>query len=248
MPPATFDRGDLKSHSAESSPRPSRAVLPPSEAQLRAVVLLFPIALLSLGPYFTLWGLPDAPFPTDPMPALLFVGAFVLGSVLHEGLHGIGYVWGEASWEDLRFGVHWKALTPFAQCEVPTRVQTYRIAVALPGIVLGMIPLGVGLITGYWLAAFYGFLLLVAAAGDFLMLWILRAVPAGTWVQDHPREVGYVIVAGSLASSPPPVSEENLVDEPSPCRNGVLLRRVAFLLAIPVMCVVTGLLLAVVLL
>jgi len=246
MSSATINRGNHESRASESPPRLSRAVLPAAEAQMRAVVLLFPIALLSLGPYFTLWGPPDVPFPTDPTLALLFTGAFVLGTVLHEGLHGVGYACGEASWGDLRFGMHWKALTPFAHCEVPTRVWTYRVAVALPGIVLGVVPLGVGLTTGYWLATFYGFLLLVAAAGDFLMLWILRVVPAGSWVQDHPQEVGYVIVAGSSASSPSPVSEEDLTDVRSNREDGLSPGQVALLSLIPLGCVAAGLLLAVV--
>lgn len=224
----------------------SRSVLSATEAQIRGVVLLFPVALLSIGPHFALWGLPEAPFPLAPTSALLFVGAFVLGTVLHEALHGVGYMRGEASWEDVQFGMNWKALTPFANCQVPMRVQTYRLAVALPGLVLGILPLGVGLTTGYWLATFYGFLMLVAAAGDLLMLWILRVVPVGTWVQDHPSEVGYVIVSGASASPPSPVSEEELVDADAN-RNGISLREVAVLSAIPLACLVAGLLLAIVL-
>lgn len=207
--------------------------------------MLFPIALLSLGPHFALWGLPSVPFPTDLPSILLFVGAFVLGAILHEVLHGVGHVLGEASWEDVRFGMHLKALTPFATCTVPTRVGSYRLAIVLPGLVLGGLPLAGGLATGYWLVTFYGFLMLVAAAGDILMLWILRVVPDGTWVQDHPREVGYVIVAGESATAPAPVSEDELEDEQLGALEGLSLRRVAFLLIIPLVCVAAGLLLAV---
>lgn len=224
----------------------TRSALSPTEAQVRGIVLLFPITLFSLGPHFALWGLPSALFPVNPIPALLFVEAFVLGTVLHEVLHGIGHVWGEASWNDVIFGMHWGALTPFASCQVPTRVQTYRVAVALPALVLGLLPLGAGLVTGYWLATFYGFLMLIAAAGDFLMLWILRVVPVDTWVQDHPKEVGYVIVAGHRSSPPSPVSEEELM-EPRGTRERVFLREVAFLSAILLLCLVAGLLLATVL-
>jgi len=194
---------------------PSQAVLPPIDAQVRGAALLAPIALLSLGPHLALWGLPEAPFPSDPVSILLFCGAFVLGVLLHEGLHGLGHVWGEASWADVQFGMHWKALTPFAQCTVPTRARSYRIAIALPGLMLGVVPLGVGVATGIWLATFYGFLMLVAAAGDFLILWILRGVPAGAWVQDHPQQVGCLVVAGEGASAPPPVSKEDLPDDPT---------------------------------
>jgi len=174
---------------------------------------LAPIALLSIGPYLALWGLPTPPFPSAPVTILGFCLAFILGVVLHEGIHGLGHVWGEASWDDVQFGMHWTALTPFAQCTVPTRARSYRLALALPGLVLGVVPLGLGVATGAWLLTFYGFLMLVAAAGDLLILWILRGVPAGAWVQDHPRQVGYLLVADAESAPPPSVSENDLPEE-----------------------------------
>lgn len=244
MTPGPTDR----STSAPETPlwqiRPSRAALPPSDAQVRGVVLLVPIALLSLGPYFALWGLPDPPFPTEATSIALFFGAFVLGTVFHEVLHGLGHAWGEATWSDVRFGMHWRALTPFARCDVPTRARSYRLAVALPGLVLGGIPLGVGLTTGYWLAAFYGFLMLVAAAGDLLVLWILRNVPAGAWVQDHPREVGCLVVAGPSADSPSPISEDELTAAQKGQPDGLSLGQIAFLLAVSLVFAAVGFLIA----
>jgi hypothetical protein len=222
---------------------PSRAVLPPVEAQVRGAALLAPIALLSIGPHLALWGLPETPFPSDPVSILLFCGAFVLGVLFHEGLHGLGHVRGEASWADVQFGMHWKALTPFAQCTVPTRARSYRIAIALPGLVLGVAPLAFGVATGTWLATFYGFLMLVAAAGDFLILWILRGVPAGAWVQDHPQQVGCLVVAGADAPSPSPVSKEDLPDDPTSGDN-LSFAHLLVLAAVSAVCAAVGFLIA----
>ncbi|MEF8816797.1 MAG: DUF3267 domain-containing protein [Salinibacter sp.] len=222
----------------------SQAVLPPTEAQVRGAALLAPIALLSLGPHLALWGLPETPFPSAPVSILLFCGAFVLGVLLHEGLHGLGHVWGEASWGDVQFGVHWKALTPFAQCTVPTRARSYRIALALPGLVLGAGPLGVGLVTGHWLTTFYGFLMLVAAAGDFLILWILVGVPAGAWVQDHPQKVGGLVVADADAPRPASVSEDDLADESNADGETVSFSLLFFLAAFSAACAALGFLIA----
>ncbi|MFB6099363.1 MAG: DUF3267 domain-containing protein [Salinibacter sp.] len=194
-------------------PPPSRTALPPIDAQVRGAALLAPIALLSLGPYLALWGLPTPPVPSTPGAIVLFCVAFVLGVLVHEGLHGLGHVWGEASWADVQFGMHWNALTPYAQCTVPTRARSYRLAVALPGLVLGVAPLVLGVATGAWPVAFYGFLMLVAAAGDLLLLWILRSVPARAWVQDHPSQVGCLVVAPAEAPQPAAVSAADLPDE-----------------------------------
>lgn len=224
---------------------PSRAVLPPMEAQLRAAVLLVPIALLSLGPHLAHWGIPDPVFPKNVGSALLFIAAFVVGTLLHEALHGLGHMLGEASWDDVEFGMHWGALTPFAQCLVPARARDYRVAVALPGIVLGVVPLAVGLITGLWLVTFFAFLMLVAAAGDVLVLFILRPVPSDMWVQDHPTAVGCLVVAPAGAANPPPVSADDLPKEEEAMREGVSLRLVAVLMVVSAVFAVVGFLIAV---
>ncbi len=224
--------------------RPSRAVLPPAQAQLRAVVLLIPIALLSLAPYFALWGLPEDPFPTSVAATVLFLLAFVAGTALHEALHGLGHVWGEASWSNVQFGMHWGALTPFARCPLPSRARSYRLAVALPGLVLGVLPLAAGLWTGHWLTTFYGFLMLVAAAGDLLVLWILRGVPSGAWVQDHPEEVGCIVVADASAPAPDPVSPEDLPQDAGEARDDFSLVHIGLLLVFSAICAGLGFLIA----
>ena len=196
-----------------------------------------------MGPHLALWGLPTPPFPSDPASIWGFCTAFALGVFLHEGLHGLGHAWGEASWSNVRFGMHWKALTPFAQCTVPTRARSYRIAIALPGLVLGVAPLALGVATGTWLLTFYGFLMLVAAAGDLLILWILRGVPAGAWVQDHPRQVGCLVVAEANAPAPSPVSEEDLPDDATTGGNLSFIR-LLFLAAFSAVCAAVGFLIA----
>jgi len=222
----------------------SNAVLSPAAAQVRGTVLLFPIALLSLGPYFALWGLPDPAFPPDPTSIVLFVWAFVLGVLLHEGLHGAGHVWGDAAWEDVQFGMHWPSLTPFAQCRIPARARAYRIAVALPGVVLGGFPLVLGWSTGDWLVTFFGFLMWVAAAGDLLVLWVIRSVPADVWVQDHPHKVGCLVVAGPSASSPPSVSGEDLSPEQSETETEVSFLYVSLLVVLSLGLATLGFLIA----
>ncbi|MFP4227633.1 MAG: metalloprotease family protein [Salinivenus sp.] len=207
-------------------------------------MLLVPIALLSLGPYFALWGVPSQPFPADIGAALFFLTAFVLGTLLHEGLHGLGHVVGRASWNDIRFGIHWKAVTPFARCTVPSRTRGYRLAVALPGLVLGLLPLGVGLWSGHWLTTFYGFLMLVAAAGDLVVLWILRGVPSDAWVQDHPEKVGCLVVADAEAPAPAPMSADELPLEDAQNRDEFSLLQIGLLLMFSLACSSVGFLIA----
>lgn len=168
-------------------------------AQLLSVLLILPCGLISIGAHSILWGLPDSnPFP------LFLVGAILLSIVVHEGLHGIGYYWGGASRSAIEFGFNWDGLAPYAHCAVPLRATQYRWAIALPGIVLGIMPLGISLGLGIWWLSTYAFVMLLAAAGDALLLWMLRSVSSDVWVQDHPTQMGGLVL-GHPDSPVPPV-------------------------------------------
>jgi hypothetical protein len=60
-----------------------------------------------------------------------------------------------------------------------------------------MAPIMAGWITGNgWLLCF-GLLFLIAASGDFLVLWLMRDIPADWMVEDHPHRAGCVVYGPS---------------------------------------------------
>lgn len=121
------------------------------------------------------------------------------GVVAHELLHLVG--WRLAAGlprGTVRLGFRWRTITPFAHCSVPMRLGAYRIGAALPGAVLGIVPLIVGAVAGHPLWFFFGLLFTFAAGGDALTLWILRDVRANRLIQDHPTRIGCLILPDSV--------------------------------------------------
>jgi len=187
------------------------AAMPMMRAQVIAIALFVPIVAISLLPHVYLWGVPDGnPFPLSLIAALL-------GSiVVHEGLHGLGYYWSGASRANIEFGFNWSGLAPYAHCSAPLRATPYRVAIALPGLVLGVPPLLAGLGLGSWWLTLYAFLMLAAAGGDALLLWTLRKVPGNAWTQDHPTQMGCLVLGHASSPVPPvlePATENNLSAE-----------------------------------
>ena len=134
---------------AESRPTVTReaaeaATMPVSRVQFASLFLLVPFATASVIPHLYLWEFPNG----NPFPFSL-LGAFLLSVLAHEGLHGIGYYWAGAERADIDFGIKWSALAPYAHCSVPLRAAPYRVAIALPGLVLGVLPLIAGLGLGW---------------------------------------------------------------------------------------------------
>ena len=121
--------------------------------------------------------------------------ATVLGCVVHELLHGFGF-WKIAKlpWRGVEFGIKWRFLTPYATTKVPMDINAYRWSVALPGLVLGVLPLLVAIPARdiFWTS--FAAMMLSGAGGDAVVLWHIRDIPAATIVRDASNALGCEVV------------------------------------------------------
>lgn len=157
-------------------------------ANLWGNLLAVPVFVLFGGAYIWRWGLPAEGLTFTWVELITAVVILMVSIVVHELLHGLGYYWGGATWSQIKFGV--KQLTPYAHCEIPLALNAYRVAVILPGLILGVIPAVGGILTGSGVLTLYGTVMTAAALGDALILWLLRDAPPAAKVQDHPSKVG----------------------------------------------------------
>lgn len=169
----------------------SRATISATTAQVMgAVVLLLALAVIG-GAQIALWGRDGL---EDAARWPVFV-AIALGVVVHELIHCVGFVLGGAPRSAVRIGFDWRRVIPFASCSVPLRCRGYRLAVALPTLVLGIAPAAAGLAFDSPHASLFGAFLVGTAAGDLLVLWAIRGVAADALVEDHPTEIGCRVLA-----------------------------------------------------
>lgn len=159
-------------------------------------VMAIPIAFLPVvvvcAPFLLLWGSARLLGGGHELfHWYVIVPALVGGIVVHELLHGIAWaMFGKKSISTIRFGISWKTLTPFAHCSEPMSARAYRWGAVMPGMALGAIPALYGLLAGSGGWALYGMIFLIAATGDFIVLWVIRGVPATVLVEDHPHRAG----------------------------------------------------------
>ena len=173
-------------------PRPEIIRLTPLGQLLRLPAMLLALAIVFL--YARIWGrAPVAALFADAGAIVTLIIAYVLSIPAHEALHVFGFRrLGKAPPGSTR--IRWAGLSAFTHCAVPVRAGAYRAAVALPGVVLGVIPLAVGFATGLALPALYGALLTGSAIGDIRVLLALRRVPANATVLFAAEHAGYEIV------------------------------------------------------
>lgn len=182
----------------------------PLEKVYRIAIILLPVTcFIYLVPFLIIWFKPfserlvpfiRAVFSRGGLMVLkpyLIQGivSIVVGIVLHEFLHGLGWVpFAKSKFRSLRFGIMVPELAPYAHCKEPLPVYGYRIGILLPGIVLGVIPALYGIVTGSFSWLCYGILFTWAASGDFVMFWWIRKLKSTAKVMDHPKKLGCIIV------------------------------------------------------
>lgn len=129
---------------------------------------------------------------------VLFILLLFAGIVIHEGIHALTWmIAGRKPLRAMKFGVHWKLLTPYAHSTEPMPAWAYRLGGVMPGLVLGFLPLLVGLVAGNGWLFFWGLIFTLSAGGDFLVLWLIRDVDRHALVEDHPTRAGCYVLPES---------------------------------------------------
>jgi hypothetical protein len=179
------------------------ATLSPGATNVLAVPLMLAVLAVCGAAFGAMWGWAALGRGVEEaLRLVVFVPVFIGGILVHEGLHGFGWkVFGGVPRGAIRFGFAWKALMPYAHCTVPLRAQAYRWGAALPGLATGLLPVLVGLALGWGAMLVLGAILLSAAAGDALVLWAIREVPAEARVIDHPSKPGCYVLRDEAATT-----------------------------------------------
>lgn len=162
-------------------------------ANLVALSLGIPVALAQLALFVLLH---DELRIAITLPgALLFLVVMFASIVVHELIHGLTWQFaGGRATTSVTYGMQWKTLTPYAHLSGPIAVGVYRLGGLMPGLVLGLIPYALSLISGNSYLLLFGVLHTLAAGGDWLILWLLRGVRPGTLVEDHPSRAGCYVL------------------------------------------------------
>ena len=187
-----------------------------SKTYLYSLYLLVPIIIFFFIPYIVIWGADLINYWSAKIIQLksnfilsnfiyyifryLFWILMILisGILMHEMLHGFVWIFfTKKGFGSLSFGIMKPDLAPYIHCNEPLPVNAYRTGIIMPGIVLGIFPLIIGIITGNFKIFIFGFFFTWAASGDFIVLWLIKHLKAPVMVQDHPKLVGCLVLRGS---------------------------------------------------
>lgn len=161
-------------------------------ANILVIILSIPVIVLQFALFISLHGA-QATEPTWGVVPLLVV--IVLGIVVHELIHALTWmVIGGRDFSAIKFGFQWKTLTPYAHLKEPMEVNVYRLSVFMPGLLLGILTYVLSLIFADGNLFWFSLIHTSAAGGDFLILWLIHNVKAGSLVEDHPTNAGCYVI------------------------------------------------------
>ena len=165
------------------------------KANVFAVVLLIPLLIVGIGLFLLKNGGIGRGF-AGINPILFFVLLFAL-IVIHELIHGLSWaIFAEHHWKDTEFGFMKQYLTPYCTCAVPLSKGQYIFGALMPLVLLGLIPMLVGILTGSLQTLLMGIIMADAAAGDILIVCKIlryRSEAESIVYIDHPTQAGGVI-------------------------------------------------------
>ena len=165
-------------------------------ANLLSLLMILPVAFLAW-PYIELWSWERLAASWGSLNLGKLAAVFIIGVIAHELLHGLGWmIFGKIPVTMINYGFHLKTLTPYAHCTKPLPVRAYRWGVIMPGLVLGIVPCIIGIVSGNASIMLFGQFFTLAAGGDVLILWLLRHIKPGQMVEDHPSAVGCYVIDG----------------------------------------------------
>lgn len=167
------------------------------KANIIALIMAVPVSVVAIALFFLL----NRSFYVDTEHIvrdniIFFVSIFLL-IVVHELVHGITWaVMSPNHFKDIEFGFMLEYLTPYCTCKEPLRKGPYIMGALMPLIVLGIIPLIVGIATGSFFLLAVGIVMTVTAAGDMMIVYNIlkyKTDSKDVLIVDHPTQGGSVV-------------------------------------------------------
>ncbi len=166
-------------------------------ANIIAFAMLLPIAIICIVPFVLVWGVQSLidGFSFLRSHQILLLLILILGIIMHEGLHGLTWaMFAKGRLKSIRYGVKWAYLTPFCHCNEPLKRNHYLLGGIMPGLVLGLLPVIIAIVFGIGWLLLLGIFFIGAAGGDLMVLFKLIKVDKKHLIQDHPTEIGFLIL------------------------------------------------------
>ena len=165
------------------------------KANIFAIVLMIPLLVIGVGLYrlrnnenSISWGMGSF---------AIFMAVLLVLVVVHELIHGVTWsFFTPHHFKDIEFGFMKEYLTPYCTCNVPLTKWQHLCGTLMPLILLGIVPMIIGILTGNFGMLLMGVVMADAAGGDIMIAWKILTHKSNAKESvyiDHPTQAGIVV-------------------------------------------------------
>jgi hypothetical protein len=163
-------------------------------ANLAALIFCIPIIVLSVFTFIFFWSW-KVIFNALDVGLVYVILVIVPGVFMHEFLHGFTWsIFAKKGWRSIVFGFKWESLTPYCHCKEPLKKRHYLLGTSVPFLLMGLIPIVFSIMIGSGIVLLIGLLFCISAGGDIYGVWMLRNARRNNWIQDHPDQIGFIVL------------------------------------------------------
>lgn len=134
----------------------------------------------------------------DFMNYTITMVAFFASIPVHELIHGLFWAMPNPDhFKVIEFGFIKEMLTPYCTCLAPLKKSAYIIGSAMPGVILGIIPMIISIFIGSKWLLIYGIIMTISAGGDatiILKMLKYKTKSKDVIYLDHPTELGLMVL------------------------------------------------------
>ncbi len=163
------------------------------KANVFAIILLVPLFVIGYVLYYKV----NHGFDITRFNVLFFLITYLVLIVVHELIHGLSWsIFTPHHFKDIEFGLMKPSMNPYCTCLVPLKKGQHIFGTIMPLILLGIIPMIAGIITGNHWMMLMGILMSDSAAGDILIIRKILSYKSHAQdivYMDHPTEAGGVV-------------------------------------------------------
>ncbi len=166
------------------------------KANIFAMIMGIPVAVIGFILFLAVnWGR-DIRWMSGNMMLLIVLAMLVL-IVVHELIHGITWaLFADHHFGDIEFGFMKEYLTPYCTCKCPLTKGKYIIGALMPLLILGLLPMAVGIGSGSFFWLLLGIIMTVSAGGDIMIVMMImkyKSQAEDILYLDHPTQAGGVL-------------------------------------------------------
>jgi hypothetical protein len=163
-------------------------------ANILCLVILIVLAPLMGFIYFKAWGtlgfqVVNIPIMQRIFNSVIIISILIVFLIIREIIQGMYW----SKYTEVKIKVILKLLFRICYCKEPIKIKTYIKGLIMPTIILGVIPLIIGMFFGNIIVLGFGVLFIAAGSGDFLVMYLLRKENKENWIKDMDTTIGCII-------------------------------------------------------